>query len=253
MAGLNDVVTQVEKEPKKKGTNRGWLCCCRKEKDSPPSSKQEQKGIDLQSRSSVPCILPKLLKCDKGKKCLVLDLDETLVHSSFKKIPSPDFVIEIELDGVRHPVFVRTRPGADMFLKAVAEKFEIVIFTASLGKYANPLLDILDPTRVVRHRLFREDCVQYEGHFVKDMTHLHRGLNNTIIVDNSPYSYLFQPDNAIPILSWFDDPTDLQLYNLLPFLDDLAECSNVVDLLRDKEWDFLSVDDPSIKDRYPDR
>lgn len=41
---------------------------------------------------------------DVGKKCLVLDLDETLVHSSFKPIPNADFVISIELEGVIHRV-----------------------------------------------------------------------------------------------------------------------------------------------------
>jgi hypothetical protein len=40
----------------------------------------------------------------RQKKCLVLDLDETLVHSSFKPIPNPDFVLEIELEGVMHKV-----------------------------------------------------------------------------------------------------------------------------------------------------
>lgn len=32
---------------------------------------------------------------DRGKKTLVLDLDETLVHSSFKPIPQPDYVIPV--------------------------------------------------------------------------------------------------------------------------------------------------------------
>jgi len=30
---------------------------------------------------------------------LVLDLDETLVHSSFKPVPNPDYVIPVEIDG----------------------------------------------------------------------------------------------------------------------------------------------------------
>ena len=32
---------------------------------------------------------------DAGKKTLVLDLDETLVHSSFKPIPNPDYIIPV--------------------------------------------------------------------------------------------------------------------------------------------------------------
>lgn len=29
-------------------------------------------------------LLPPIKLCDSGKKCMVIDLDETLVHSSFK-------------------------------------------------------------------------------------------------------------------------------------------------------------------------
>lgn len=42
-----------------------------------------------------------------------------------------------------------------------------MVFTASLGKYADPLLDLLDKANVVRWRLFREACYPYEGSYVK--------------------------------------------------------------------------------------
>ncbi len=141
----------------------------------------------------------------------MLDLDETLVHSSFKPIPNPDFVLSIELEGVTHKVFVRKRPGVDYFLEQCALRFEVVIFTASLAKYADPLLDILDPQRLISGRLFRESCVQHYGNYVKDLTHLGRPIEHCLIVDNSPFSYLFQPENAVPIGSWFNDRADLQL------------------------------------------
>jgi len=166
-----------------------------------------------------------------NKKTLVLDLDETLVHSSFTYIPDADFIIEIELDGAVYKVYVRKRPGVDEFMKAVGQKFEVVIFTASLAKYADPLLDILDKDKVVSKRLFREACVQHYGNYVKDLSLLGRKLEHSIIVDNSPFSYMFQPDNAIPITSWFNDKNDTQLYELLPFLDRLIEVDDVSTLL----------------------
>jgi len=166
-----------------------------------------------------------------NKKTLVLDLDETLVHSSFTYIPDADFIIEIELDGAIYKVYVRKRPGVDEFMKAVAKKFEVVIFTASLAKYADPLLDILDKDRVVSKRLFREACVQHYGNYVKDLSLLGRKMENSIIIDNSPFSYMFQPDNAIPITSWFNDKADRQLYELLPFLDSLVDIEDVSTVL----------------------
>jgi RNA polymerase II subunit A small phosphatase-like protein len=48
-------------------------------------------------------------------------------------------------------------------------------------------------------------------------------LNQCIIIDNSPHSYIFQPDHAFPITTWFDDQTDRELTELMPFLELIAE------------------------------
>jgi len=113
-------------------------------------------------------------------------------------------------------VYVLKRPHVDAFMAAVGARFEVVVFTASLAKYAHPLLDLLDPGRTVRWRLFREACVPFEGNYVKDLQCLGRPLASTIIVDNSPHSYVFQPDNAAPIGTFIDDPADRELLDLLP-------------------------------------
>jgi Dullard-like phosphatase family protein len=186
-------------------------------------------------------LLPDLLPKDRGKKTLVLDLDETLVHSSFKPVPNADFVISIELEGEIHHVYVLKRPGVDEFLRACAEKFEIVVFTASLAKYADPLLDILDPQRLVRARLFREACVQHYGNYVKDLSQMGRELNHITIIDNSPYSYIFQPDNAIPITSWFNDPEDRELMQLMPLLDAMAEADNVCTVIQNWQMQHMQA------------
>lgn len=48
----------------------------------------------------------------KGKKkCLALDLDETLVHSSFQPVDNASFVISVVIEGVVHTVYVIKRPG----------------------------------------------------------------------------------------------------------------------------------------------
>ncbi|GHP10697.1 hypothetical protein PPROV_000942800 [Pycnococcus provasolii] len=175
--------------------------------------------------------MPPLAVEDKGKKTLVLDLDETLVHSSFKPIPNPDYVIPVEIDGRVTDVYVLKRPWVDHFLACVAQRFEVVVFTASLSKYADPLLDLLDSTRCIRQRLFREACCPYEGNYVKDLRRLGRPLRDTIIVDNSPHSYIFQPDNAIAIGTYIDDPEDRELLELIPYLETLAFVDDVTKTL----------------------
>ena len=59
--------------------------------------------------------------------------------------------------------------------------------------------------------------------YVKDMQRVGRELEKTIIIDNSPNSYQFQPENGIPILSWYDDPNDRELMNFAPALKLLAD------------------------------
>jgi len=163
----------------------------------------------------------------RGRKTLVLDLDETLVHSSFKPIPNPDFIIPVEIEDQVHKVYVVKRPGVDRFLKEIGPHFEVVVFTASLAKYADPVLDLLDVYHVVVGRLFREACTNYKGNYVKDLSKLGRNIQHSIIVDNSPSSYLFHPENAIPVESWFDDEHDTELIDLLPIFHVLAKCDDV--------------------------
>lgn len=68
------------------------------------------------------------------KKTLVLDLDETLVHSSFEPFGYPaDIVIKIDIEGQKSDVYVLIRPGVREFLKRTSEVFELVLFTASLS------------------------------------------------------------------------------------------------------------------------
>ena len=47
-------------------------------------------------------------------------------------------------------------------------------------------------------------------------------MQDLIIVDNSPNAYHFHPENAVPILSWYDDPDDRCLFEMIPLLEALA-------------------------------
>ena len=172
-------------------------------------------------------VLPR--KARKGPlNTLVLDLDETLVHSTLEGAHAADFSFPVHFNNQQHTVNVRRRPALEAFLRRVAELFEVVIFTASQRVYAEQLLDIIDPgNEVFRHRVFRDSCVLVDGNYLKDLTVLGRDLARTIIVDNSPQAFGFQMDNGIPIESWFDDPHDRELEQLLPFLEQLADVDDV--------------------------
>jgi len=169
-------------------------------------------------------LLPPQKENKKGKKCLVLDLDETLVHSSFKPVEC-DFIVPVEIENQVHKVYVAKRPYVDEFMKRCGELYETVIFTASLAKYADPVLDLLDIHKVVDWRLFRESCSPFKGSYVKDMCRMGRDINTIMIVDNSPHSFSFNPENAIPCESWFNDKNDRELLEMIPKLEQLADSS----------------------------
>jgi carboxy-terminal domain RNA polymerase II polypeptide A small phosphatase len=71
-------------------------------------------------------------------------------------------------------------------MRRVGEHYEVVVYTASLSKYADPLLDELDVHKVVKKRLFRENCVFHEGHYVKDLDLLDRYVCRLSHIASSP-------------------------------------------------------------------
>jgi len=190
------------------------------EVDDEVDSKEVQYAIEISEseEEQEDGLLDRVSLEDKGRKCLVLDLDETLVHSSFQPIEC-SFSLPIELDGQQYKVYVLKRPFVDEFITECAKLYELVIFTASLSEYANPVIDTLDKKGLIKHRLFRESCVFHENQvYVKDLSRLGRNIKECIIIDNSPFSFLFDPNNAIGCTSWFGDENDTELRDLLPVL-----------------------------------
>ncbi|KAH9599448.1 FCP1 homology domain [Trypanosoma melophagium] len=165
----------------------------------------------------------------RGKKTLVLDVDETLVHSSLSCQPKRyDLVLNVKVETNNTTVYVAFRPHLHEFMQAVAPLFEVVIFTASVSIYCNPLMDAVDPDGILGVlRLYREHCSILNGAYVKDLSLLGRDLDQVAIIDNSPVAYLFQQRNAVPITSWFDDSEDEELRRLIPMLESLAQAPNV--------------------------
>ncbi|XP_049809808.1 CTD nuclear envelope phosphatase 1 homolog isoform X1 [Schistocerca nitens] len=174
------------------------------------------------------------------RKVLVLDLDETLIHShhdgvvrqTVKPGTPPDFVLKVTID--RHPVrfFVHKRPHVDFFLDIVSQWYELVVFTASMEIYGAAVADKLDNNRgILQRRFYRQHCTPDLGSYTKDLSAICGDLSSVFILDNSPGAYRAYPDNAIPIKSWFCDPMDTALLNLLPVLDALRFTQDVRSVL----------------------
>jgi len=180
----------------------------------------------------------------KPTKTLILDLDETLIHSMSKGgRMATGHMVEVRLNPASlgagaqvgpHPIlyWVNKRPFCDDFLRRIVKWFNLVIFTASVQEYADPVIDWLESEKkFFSARYYRQHCTYRQGAYIKDLSAVEPDLSSVMILDNSPLSYLFHEDNAIPIQGWTNDPTDHHLMHLIPLLEGLQYVHDVRSLL----------------------
>lgn len=181
-----------------------------------------------------------LLKLGKARsdrrhmKTLVLDLDETLIHTLSRGAKfSQGQMVEVRLQNNFATLYlVNKRPYCDEFLKCVSQWYRLVIFTASVPAYADPMIDWLEKEcKYFDARFYRQHCTQSSEGFMKDLTKIEPDLSQVLIIDNSPVSYSLHQENAIGIEGWISDPSDHSLLNLLPFLEALRYTTDVRSLL----------------------
>ncbi|THC92215.1 hypothetical protein EYZ11_008308 [Aspergillus tanneri] len=202
-------------------------------------------------RPLIPPRAPSYTATSRGfrvpQKTLVLDLDETLIHSLAKGgRMSSGHMVEVKLAtpmmtaltpgappttlGPQHPIlyYVHKRPHCDEFLRKICKWYKLVIFTASVQEYADPVIDWLEQERKFFHaRYYRQHCTFRNGAYIKDLSSVEPDLSKVMILDNSPMSYIFHEDNAIPIEGWINDPTDNGLLHLIPMLEALQYVTDV--------------------------
>ncbi|ORX40069.1 HAD-like domain-containing protein [Kockovaella imperatae] len=186
------------------------------------------------------------------QKTLILDLDETLIHSTARPLSyaasagggllglsfgglfgkgrrREGHTVEVVLRGRSTTYHVYKRPYVDHFLKKVASWYTLVIFTASMPEYADPVIDWLDGGRgLFAKRLYREDCcLTQPGSYVKDLSLVEPDLSRVCFMDNSPISYMWNKANALPVEGWTSDPNDEALLHCIPVLDSLRFVNDV--------------------------
>lgn len=193
---------------------------------------QSSMNSDTNSKVSSENAKVKLARSFPRKKTLIFDLDETLIHCSEDQAGVCDARIPITFPNGEHiSAGINIRPYATELLNEMSRIFEVIVFTASHSCYANPVIDYIDPNRVVSHRLFRENCsIITEGLYTKDLTVIkNRSLKDMILVDNANYSFFLQMSNGVPIIPFYDNKEDRELLKLKEFLIPLAQVEDVRD------------------------
>lgn len=148
-------------------------------------------------------LLPDLPPHARHIKTLVLDLDDVLVHSDWTR-------------GRGWRTF--KRPGVEDFIRHMAQYYELVVYTSQLPTYADPILDRLDPQRMIQYRLYRDSTQYVNGKHVRDLSKLNRDMRQVMFITADPDAYALQPENAIKLSKEWKEG-DTMLLDLLPFLE----------------------------------
>ena len=178
------------------------------------------------------------------KKLLLIDLDETLIHSEFRnknnykeldlftrtsKCQSKTFSYSDENYIYYMDVFFR--PHLKQFLSEVSKYFDLAIFTAAMKGYADTIIDFIDPHyKFFQFRLYREACIPIQDRlYIKDLRIIENyDPKNVILMDNSLYSFMNQPSNGMLVNSFYTSHKDTQLISAKNFLiNHIFPCDDV--------------------------
>ena len=150
----------------------------------------------------------------KKKFCLVLDIDETILHTM--NLPFENYFL--------------LRPGVVNFLEEISKLYEIIIFTSSPKSYADPILNKIDiENKFFSYRLYKDHVIFEKGKSVKNLNLIGRDLNKIIFVDNMRCNAKYNLKNLYLISTWIYDLNDQELIKLKTKLKYIANNSKFKD------------------------
>jgi import inner membrane translocase subunit TIM50 len=124
------------------------------------------------------------------------------------------------------------RPGLDLFLERISEKYEVVVWSSHGMDNAVDVVTRLDP----EHRFFH-DTVSKEvekSEHEKDLIHLGRPTQRVIVLDVHENEQEQYRDNTVVVPKWYgtkeEMAEDRTLFNMIPFLEYLATQTKYYDL-----------------------
>jgi len=169
-------------------------------------------------------LLKELKKSENDRKqlTLVLDLDETLVHSctESKEFYERDFIVRDEEHSTDYISY--KRPYLNLFLHTMSHFYEINCFTASYCCYSDPILDLIDPFKLISKRFYNTSLSTTESNgYEKDLSVIASNdiVQKLIMVDNSSTACISHKDNLYLINSFrADNASDDDLLILIPVL-----------------------------------
>ena len=177
--------------------------------------------------------LPFITNSSEYSLTIVLDLDETLINYR-------------HIDKGNQKGILKLRPCLFEFLDTLQSlNIEIILFTASIKEYADPLIDQIETKKkYFNFRLYRQHSVIMNNDFIKDLSLIgKKNLKKIIIVDNNEINFMLQKENGILIKSYNGGNNDICLSNL----------GNIVCKIMNKKFEDVRDEIKLFKDEIYER
>jgi len=188
-------------------------------------------------------------------KYLVLDLDETLIHTKTTRFDSFTKAITVTTGGQKVRCYVAKRPYLEEFIEEMSKLYFIVVFTSSPKEYAEYMVKAFGIDKYVQKLLHRRDCTEFWQGVTKDLKKLNVPLKDVILVDDSLINSHYQPDNILLLKAFEGQKNDKVLLDLIPFLKDQYSLDDVrnVDSRYVAYMKMLKVRDLKLKKEAEDQ
>lgn len=140
---------------------------------------------------------------DEGKLILILDLDQTILHTTITERPCS---FSFAIDGCKF--YVKLRPYLRSFLKKACKLFEIHVYTMGAREYAQIICNRIDPDR----HIFGDRIVSRSENF----NEMHKRIDritcmddNVIILDDRADVWSFSENLVLVRPFWYYDRIDI--------------------------------------------
>ena len=165
-----------------------------------------------------------------SKKLLILDLDETLIHATVKKL-------EINEDFKFDKYFVYKRPFLEDFLIEMSKYFTLGIWSSADDEYVLEIVNLIKPENLNFEIIWgRSKCSKRKDHtfdeyyFEKRLDKLKKKgfkLEEIIIVDDTPEKSRTNYGNVIHIKEFSGSTEDQELKYLQDYIVTLKDVENI--------------------------
>jgi TFIIF-interacting CTD phosphatase-like protein len=196
---------------------------------------------------------------------LVLDLDETLIHSSLVELLDLTHSTVINDSYYNITYFVYKRPYVDELLNYCLDHFDIGIWTAASDAYAKIVVDMLFKDRKPVFVFSQKRCtpvvknisIIIDGRIIdhreivliKDLSKVWRrrfdgkrySRDSTLFVDDKRFTFERNYGNAIQVTPWYGNPKDIELYILMHYLKHIYEFKGTWRTMDKRNWKILCI------------